>query len=173
MTSGGGSGGSSSTGAGGSTSSAGGAAGKGGAGGGSGGSTGASGGIGSGGGGRGGGGGTGGSGGARDAGTDSSGVDCTALRNDLDAKLAVVQACDPNSMAVQCRDLVDGVCCMVPVRSAQAPEMAAYLTALVKYRNAHCVTACTQALCPIGPGSCVADPSGAGKCAFGPLPTGP
>jgi hypothetical protein len=118
--------------------------------------------------------GSGGSGGARDAGSDGSVVDCVALRNDVDAKLAAAQVCDPTLGATaQCQDTVEGLCCKEPVRSQSSPETAAYLDALAKYQNAHCLAACTQTLCPVGSSSCMTNVDSTGRCSFGLLPTGP
>ncbi len=124
-------------------------------------------------GGHGGSGGSGGTGGARDAGTDASPVDCNALRMDLDQKLAAAQKCDPKATVAECQDMVEGVCCKAPVRSSMSPETAAYLDAFAKFQNNHCIGVCTQALCPVGTGTCMPDPDGAGKCTFGLMPTGP
>jgi hypothetical protein len=129
--------------------------------------------------GAGGGGGSGG-GGSRDSGTsDGSARDgtvdpCPGLRADLDAKLALAQACVPND-PTQCQVLVEGVCCpKVPVALGDSQATTAYNAALDKYRSANCLAFCTQVLCQMGPTFCQASGMGAGgTCVFGLAPPPP
>jgi hypothetical protein len=98
---------------------------------------------------------------------------CPALRADLDAKLALAQACDPADMT-QCKAIVQGVCCNVPVAFGDSQATISYNAALAKYRNANCVSVCTQVLCQTG--STLCQPNGmatSGTCVFGLGPPPP
>jgi hypothetical protein len=114
--------------------------------------------------------GTGGSGGTSvaDAGPDAS-VDCSALRADLDAKLAAAQKCDPQAMK-QCQDVVAGVCCPAPINSKSSPEGMAYLAAFDRYKAAQCRAICPLIACRAGTPTCLASASGPGQCVLTTLP---
>jgi len=92
---------------------------------------------------------------------------CGFLHADVDKKLEAAQACDPMNK-LQCRDLVPGICCKVPVASAASNATIAYTAALDKY-VASCHPLCSFIACPTDPGICQPNPSGGGGLCDFPL----
>ncbi|HVY49376.1 MAG TPA: hypothetical protein VHB21_25970, partial [Minicystis sp.] len=89
------------------------------------------------------------------------GVDCAALSQAVDDRLAEAQACDllhPN--ASQCKESEPGKCCAVVVADAGSSATAAYLDALAQWTQAGCTMPCPDAPCSPNPtGTCQAGPS--------------
>jgi hypothetical protein len=103
----------------------------------------------------GGGGGTGMDAGSQDAG----GVNCSALAGEIGQKLLAAQACNPNDAAPgQCQDIVDGLCCHVPVANKDSQQTRAYLAALAKYRDSNCPIGCTAVPCSMAAPACKGGP---------------
>jgi hypothetical protein len=97
-----------------------------------------------------------------DAGSqDAGGVNCSALASEIGQKLLAAQACNPNDAAPgQCQDIVDGLCCHVPVANKDSQQTRAYLAALAKYRDANCPIGCTAVPCSMAAPVCKAGPDG-------------
>src|SRR5205823_4793558 len=119
-----------------------------------------------------GGGGTGGTTGGAGAG-GSSGADCSSLLADVNAKLALAQACNTASAkpTMECAGTLEGVCCPVLVEApatANSDLNTAYLNALHTY-NQKCPHACPAIACfDPQPGNCVATQGSAqGTCGGG------
>jgi hypothetical protein len=104
--------------------------------------------------------GVGGTGGAAvDGGSQDAGVNCPALAFEVGQKLQAAQACNPNDPVVECQDIVDGLCCHVPVASKDSVQTRAYLGALTKYRD-NCSFGCPATVCPMGAPACKLGPDG-------------
>jgi hypothetical protein len=117
-------------------------------------------------GGSGGGSGTGGSGGgSSDAGAQDAGsVNCPALANEIAQKLAAAQVCNPNDpVTPQCQDVVEGLCCHVPVASKDSAATRAYLAALAKFMDYKCGIGCPAIPCSMAPAVCKAGPDMGGQ----------
>jgi hypothetical protein len=88
-------------------------------------------------------------GGDAGGGTDG-GVDCTALKADVDQLQIKATQCCAACQVVQCTVAVDGECCQVSVNSADAPATKAFEAALANYK-ALCHPVCPAGLCPRAP----------------------
>lgn len=84
-----------------------------------------------------------------DGGADG-GVDCAALKAEVEQLQMKATQCCAACQIVQCTVAVDGECCQVSVNSADAPATKAFEAALANYK-ALCHPVCPAALCPRAP----------------------
>ncbi len=89
--------------------------------------------------------------GSGSGGTGGSGppVNCEKLESEIKIKQEASQTCNPEiPPGVECKDIIDGLCCPIAVNDLNSPEVIAYLEALKKYRENQCMPMCPPDPCP-------------------------
>ncbi len=109
----------------------------------------------------------GGAGGSTNTGSGGSGgADCAPLMLEIQQTELPAQKCNlEGTPGMQCKEIIQGLCCPIAVNDLNSPEVQAYLDALKQYQQMGCMAMCPPDPCPAATNAkCTPDSMGNGTC---------